>query len=169
MRTQKLLQPATQNAADDVEGNHQQGDLEPQPIAPRQKLQGGDDDANDEGERTPDDPPITPVAPRRIQIGPPAHHQADAQGGEQPAGIAYKIKQHRYAPASSPHSERRPSAALFSKFASERLRHISNFGNGALAVPILDVRHQTGHRLLHTQDTLEPAADETTNDVEHAD
>src|SRR5262249_21768749 len=138
MCTQQPLQRAAQEAAHDIEGKHQQSDLEPQPIAPRQELQHGDDDANDEGERAPDDPSITP-APWRIQIGPPAHHQADAQRGDHPAGIAYKIKQHGYSSCYITQSVRRPSGPIIAASATSRLTH--------------------------DQDVPEPATDETANGV----
>src|SRR5215475_9813694 len=91
-RDQHGLEPAAGKTASDVEPAYQQSDLKPQPIAPGQKLQGGDDDANDKGERAPDEPAIAPVAPRRIRVCLPPDHQADRQRSNEPDEVARKIE-----------------------------------------------------------------------------
>jgi hypothetical protein len=97
VHNQDVFEPAADETANDVECADQQSDLKPQPVAPGQKLQGGDDDANDKGDRAPEDPAIAPVTLRRIGVCLPPDHRADRQRRDQPHGVAHKIVEHGYA------------------------------------------------------------------------
>src|SRR5262245_50131375 len=88
---QGVLEPAADETADDVECADQQSDLEPEPVAPGQKLQGCNDDADDKGDCAPEDPAIAPVALGRIGICLPADRQADCQRSNQPYRVAHQI------------------------------------------------------------------------------
>src|SRR5262249_61032419 len=72
--------------------------LKPEPVAPGKELEHRNDDTDSEDQRAPYDPAVEPVAPWRIRVGPPAHHQAHGQRGGEPTGVTDNVEPHGCAP-----------------------------------------------------------------------
>ena len=80
----QALQPPAEQAAENVNSQHQQRDFQPQPGLSRQNFQRRHDQADHEGDRAPDRPALEPAAARCVRIGGPADDDTRQGHGEQP-------------------------------------------------------------------------------------